>query len=113
MAEKFKSAYALLLNKYKIDEIYNYIFVDGLIHRCAKLLYRVGDVKIIDGFINGLANAIGSTSKSGRKLQTGYLQQYAFTMGLGLVVLGGVVLSIKIHSPLLIKQHDFIHFAPA
>jgi NADH-quinone oxidoreductase subunit L len=90
IADKFKGAYNLLLNKYKVDEIYNYIFVDGLVHKLAKILHSIGDVTIIDGFINGLANAIGSTSERGRKLQSGYVQQYAFTMGLGLVVLMGL-----------------------
>jgi len=90
IADKFKGAYTLLLNKYKVDEIYNYLFVDGLVHKTAKFLYTVGDVKIIDGFINGFADAIGRMSQSGKKLQTGYIQQYAFTMGLGLVVLVGL-----------------------
>ena len=89
-ANKFKGAYTLLLNKYKVDELYNYIFVDGLVHKLAKTLHSVGDVKIIDGFLNGLAATIGRTSEQGRKLQTGYVQQYAFTMGLGLVVLVGL-----------------------
>ncbi len=89
-ADKFKGGYNLLLNKYKVDEIYNYLFVDGLVHKVAKVLYTIGDVKIIDGFINGLAAAIGGTSEQGRKMQTGYVQQYAFTMGLGLVVLMGL-----------------------
>jgi NADH-quinone oxidoreductase subunit L len=90
IAEKFKGSYTLLYNKYKVDELYNYIFVDGLVHKLAKVLYGVGDVKIIDGFINGLANAIGNTSQAGKKLQTGFVQQYAFTMGLGLVLLVGL-----------------------
>ncbi|MGE5172601.1 MAG: NADH-quinone oxidoreductase subunit L [Betaproteobacteria bacterium] len=95
VANKFKGAYTLLLNKYKVDELYNYIFVDGLVHKMAKFLYTIGDVKIIDGFINGLAGAIGNTSQSGKKLQTGYVQQYAFTMGLGLVVLIGLYYVLK------------------
>ena len=95
IAKKFKGIYTLLLNKYRIDEIYNYIFVDGLVHKLAKVLYTVGDVKIIDGFINWSANAIGRTSESGRKLQTGYVQQYAFTMGLGFVVLAGLYYILK------------------
>ncbi len=90
IAEKFKGTYNLLLNKYKVDEIYNYIFVDGLVHKLAKFLYGIGDVKIIDGFINWLAAAIGKTSEKGRRLESGYVQQYAFTMGLGLVVLVGL-----------------------
>ncbi len=89
-AEKYKGMYTLLLNKYYVDEIYNAVFVNGLVHKTAKFLYTMGDVKIIDGFINGLASAIGRTSERGRKLQTGFVQQYAFTMGLGLVVLLGL-----------------------
>ncbi|HET6364054.1 MAG TPA: NADH-quinone oxidoreductase subunit L [Nitrospirota bacterium] len=90
IADRYHGIYTLLLNKYKVDEIYNYLFVDGLVHKVAKALYTIGDVKIIDGFINWFAGAIGSTSQSGKKLQTGYVQQYAFTMGLGLVVLVGL-----------------------
>jgi NADH-quinone oxidoreductase subunit L len=95
IADKFKGLYTLLLNKYKVDELYNYLFVDGLVHKVAKFLYTMGDVKIIDGFINGLANGIGTTSQRGKKLQTGYVQQYAFTMGLGLVVLVGLYFVLK------------------
>ena len=95
ISEKFKGAYALLLNKYYVDEIYNAVFVNGVVHKTAKFLYTIGDIKIIDGFINGLAGAIGSTSERGRKLQTGFLQQYAFTMGLGLVVLLGLYYVLK------------------
>jgi len=95
LAKKFSGTYNLLLNKYKVDEIYNYIFVDGLVHKLAKVLHGVGDVKIIDGFINGLASAIGNTSERGKKLQSGYVQQYAFTMGLGLVALAGLYYILK------------------
>jgi len=95
IAEKFKDGYSLFLNKYYVDEIYTYLFVDGLVHKTAKFLYTVGDVKIIDGLINGLATAIGSTSQRGKKLQSGFVQQYAFTMGLGLVVLLGLYYVLK------------------
>ena len=95
IAEKFKDGYSLFLNKYYVDEIYTYLFVDGLVHKTAKFLYTVGDVKIIDGLINGLASAIGSTSQRGKKLQSGFVQQYAFTMGLGLVVLLGLYYVLK------------------
>jgi NADH-quinone oxidoreductase subunit L len=95
IAEKFKGLYNLLLNKYWVDEVYNYIFVDGLVHKLAKFLHTVGDVKIIDGFINGTAAAIGRASERGRKLQAGFVQEYAFTMGLGLVVLMGLYYVLK------------------
>jgi len=95
IAEKFKGIYNLLLNKYRVDEVYNAIFVDGLVHKLAKFLHTTGDVKIIDGFINWSAAAIGRTSEQGRKLQTGFVQEYAFTMGLGFVVLMGLYYVLK------------------
>jgi NADH-quinone oxidoreductase subunit L len=95
IADKFKGLYNLLLNKYKVDEVYNYIFVDGLVHKLAKVLHGVGDVKIVDGAVNGVARLIGRTSEQGRKLQAGYVQEYAFTMGLGLVVLMGLYYVLK------------------
>ncbi len=95
IAKGFKGTYNLLLNKYRVDEIYNYIFVDGLVHRVARLLYTVGDVKIVDGAVNGIAKLIGKTSDRGRRVQSGYVQQYAFTMGLGLVLLAGLYYILK------------------
>ena len=64
-------------------------------HKLAKFLHTTGDVKIIDGFINWSAAAIGRTSEQGRKLQTGFIQEYAFTMGLGFVVLMGLYYVLK------------------
>jgi NADH-quinone oxidoreductase subunit L len=90
LAEKYRGVYTLLLNKYKVDELYNYLFVDGLVHKLAKVLHGIGDVKIVDGAVNGVARLIGRTSDQGRRLQTGFVQEYAFSMGLGLVVLIGL-----------------------
>jgi len=95
IAGKFSGLYDLLLNKYRVDEVYNAIFVNGLVHKLAKFLHTTGDVKIIDGFINWSAAAIGRTSEQGRKLQTGFVQEYAFTMGLGFVVLMGLYYVLK------------------
>ena len=95
LAKRFAGTYNLLLNKYKVDEVYNYLFVDGLVLKLSTFLYRIGDVKIIDGFINGLASAISRTSERARKLQTGFVQEYAFSMGVGLVVLVGLYYVLK------------------
>jgi NADH-quinone oxidoreductase subunit L len=94
-AEKFKDSYNLLLNKYKVDEFYNAVFVDGLVHRLANVLHSVADVKIVDGTVNGIARLIGRTSDESRKVQTGLVQEYAFSMGLGLAVLIGLYYALK------------------
>jgi len=95
IVEKFKGIYTLLLNKYKVDELYNFVFVNGLVHNLAKVLHGVGDVKIVDGAVNGIARLIGRTSEEGRKIQTGFVQEYAFSMGLGFVVLMGLYFVLK------------------
>ncbi|MDH4162243.1 MAG: NADH-quinone oxidoreductase subunit L [Nitrospirota bacterium] len=95
LAEKFSGVYTLLLNKYRVDELYNYLFVDGLVHKLAGVLHRIGDVKIVDGAVNGVARLIGQASERGRKMQTGFVQEYAFIMGLGLVVLIGMYYVVK------------------
>jgi NADH-quinone oxidoreductase subunit L len=51
-------------------------------------LWKVGDVKIIDGFfVNGTANMIGKFAGVLRRLQTGYIYHYAFAMIIGVFVL--------------------------
>jgi NADH-quinone oxidoreductase subunit L len=49
-------------------------------------LWRMGDVRLIDGLmVNGTAFLIGTTALQWRKIQTGYLYHYAFVMILGLI----------------------------
>ena len=79
--------YRFLLNKWYFDEIYEFLFV-----RPAKwlgtLLWKGGDGRTIDGFLNGVAMGIVPwfTRLAGRA-QSGYLFHYAFAMVLGLVIL--------------------------
>ena len=52
------------------------------------LLWKKGDVKLIDGWIvNGSAQLVGMVSAVMRHLQTGYLYHYAFAMIIGLLLL--------------------------
>jgi NADH-quinone oxidoreductase subunit L len=52
------------------------------------LLWRIGDVKIIDGLaVNGTARVIGWLSAAVRTVQSGYIYHYAFAMIIGLFLL--------------------------
>ncbi len=79
--------YAFLLNKWYFDELYEFVLV-----RPAKwlgsCLWKLGDGRIIDGAINGLAMGIipWFTRLAGRA-QSGYLFHYAFAMFVGLAVI--------------------------
>jgi NADH-quinone oxidoreductase subunit L len=50
-------------------------------------LYKIVDVKIIDGIVNGLAKLTGGTSEIIRRIQTGIVQNYAVMIVLGVLAL--------------------------
>jgi NADH-quinone oxidoreductase subunit L len=52
-------------------------------------LYRVIDVRVIDGFVNGLARISDLSSGTIRRIQTGMTQNYAVMIVVGLFVVVG------------------------
>ena len=76
----------LLVNKYYVDEIYHYIFVRGGTS-LSLALWRIFDVGFIDGIVNGIAQISKVWSEYLRKLQTGFVRQYALTILAGLVLI--------------------------
>jgi NADH-quinone oxidoreductase subunit L len=89
LAQSFGGIYRFLLNKWYFDELYNVIFVQPAI-RLSRVLWQVGDVTIIDGVPNGLAELTADGSKQVVRIQTGSLAVYAFVMLIGVVVLVGI-----------------------
>ncbi len=79
--------YNILDRKYYIDEIYSWLFAGGT-RTLGTVLWKIGDVKIIDGFfVNGAARIVGLTASIVRRYQTGYIYHYAFTMIVGIFVI--------------------------
>ena len=113
---QYGAAYPVLLNKYYIDELYDALFVNRA-KDAGKSLWRF-DGKIVDGLVNGSAQAttrsadgsnwwdrwivdgsvrfIGGFIKTFswpvRLVQTGYTQNYALVMILGVLIFIGYVL---------------------
>ncbi|MFL6621052.1 MAG: NADH-quinone oxidoreductase subunit L [Sulfurifustaceae bacterium] len=87
--------YLLLLNKYYIDEFNDRVFARGA-RALGSLLWRVGDVRLIDGLaVNGTARLVGWASAVIRHIQSGYVYHYAFAMILGLFLL----ITFFVHRP--------------
>ncbi|MEK6686276.1 MAG: NADH-quinone oxidoreductase subunit L [Pseudomonadota bacterium] len=79
--------YTLLDRKYYIDELYSWLFAGGT-RALGTVLWKYGDVKLIDGFfVNGAARAVVWTAALVRQCQTGYIYHYAFTMIVGIFVI--------------------------
>ncbi|MEO8513849.1 MAG: NADH-quinone oxidoreductase subunit L [Ignavibacteria bacterium] len=78
--------YNLLREKYKIDEIYDKIIVSPLVWLTG-IFYRILDVKIIDGAVNGTARFFNNLSLDWRKIQTGVIQDYALFSVAGILAI--------------------------
>ena len=76
--------YKFLLNKWYIDEIYNFIFVRP-VKWLARLFWKGGDGAVIDGFgPDGIAASVLYFTRRAVGLQTGFVYHYAFAMLLGI-----------------------------
>jgi NADH-quinone oxidoreductase subunit L len=88
LAEKQKGLYKLVFNKYYVDELYEILFINSL-KQLGIGLWRGFDEFVIDGTVNGIAYLIGWISGVMRRMQTGLVQNYAFSMIIGGVILVG------------------------
>ncbi len=88
LASRFKVAYQLLLNKYYVDEAYNFAVVETTLGT-ADGLWKFFDVKIVDGLVNGVAALMGWLGSIFRRLQTGLVSNYALMMTVGVVIIIG------------------------
>ncbi len=113
---RFSRLYDLLLNKYYVDEIYQAVFVngllalttastrfdlkfiDGIVNESARVTAAFSafngwlDLRFVDGIVNTLASGTVFSGSRLRKVQTGQVQSYLFA------VLGGVVVIILIRT---------------
>lgn len=80
------SFYDLLRDKYKVDEIYDTIFIRPL-RWLTEIFYKIFDVKIIDGAVNGTARFFSNLSIDWRKIQTGIVQDYALFSVAGILAI--------------------------
>ena len=87
MAAKNKGLYNILWNKYFVDEIYHNVFVAPMYKISLDFLWKIVDVQIIDGIVNGSARAIAVSAENLRKIQSGIAQNYALMMLFGIVAI--------------------------
>jgi NADH-quinone oxidoreductase subunit L len=72
-------------DKFYVDRLYDRVIVapgKAFARFCAATF----DTRVVDGFVNGVAWVVGSSSRTGRHVQTGYVRNYAVALLLGVVV---------------------------
>ena len=79
----------ILEDKYKVDELYDEVIVTPIETVSREGLWKVVDVKIIDGFVNGVAKMFGALAGVLRYTQTGFARNYAAVILIGAIVVIG------------------------
>lgn len=92
LASRFRPLYNLLRDKYKVDELYDAVVVTPIQKTSELFLWKIFDVQIVDGVVNGVPKLIGLFSSVARKMQTGIAQSYVFVFVLGVVVILGILI---------------------
>ena len=87
LAKQHVLLYEFLLNKWYVDEIYEFLFVRPA-KRLGTFLWKKGDGWLIDGFgPDGVSARVLDVTRNVVRLQTGFLYHYAFAMLIGVAAL--------------------------
>jgi NADH-quinone oxidoreductase subunit L len=120
LAQRWPGVYRAVSNKYFVDEAYEKVFVRGVALDGGRMLWEVDatvvdlipngaaavtrgsswiasvfDQYVVDGLVNGVANALQGLYGVFRRAQTGRVQNYALVMGGGLFCLVAVYLLFR------------------
>ena len=87
----FPGLHRAVYNKWYIDELYDFIFINPC-KALGRFLWKGFDVVVIDGIVNGVAQAVMGVGGVIRYMQTGQIHNYAWTMAVGVVVIIGYYL---------------------
>jgi NADH-quinone oxidoreductase subunit L len=88
---RMKVGYRVLLNKYYVDEFYNAMVVQPLV-LFSKGLWKIFDVGVIDGMVNGAGRVMRGTGSFLRPIQSGFTGNYAAAIMIGAIVIVGFVM---------------------
>ncbi len=75
-----------LANKWYVDELYEALVIKP-IERVASFFNKVVDIKIIDGFVNGVGRSVQYGARQLRLLQSGQVGSYVLIMVISLILL--------------------------
>jgi NADH-quinone oxidoreductase subunit L len=73
-----------IAHKFYIDEIYDKVFVNPIAW-CGRMFHSVLENKVIDGFVNGVGQAVNYGSNVFKYLQNGNIEYYVLGMTIGII----------------------------
>ncbi|MDR3605293.1 MAG: NADH-quinone oxidoreductase subunit L [Syntrophaceae bacterium] len=91
IVERFSGLHRLVFNKYWIDELYDFLFVNSIVE-FSRFLWKKFDEAVVDGAVNGVAAVVRTFGSVLRLLQTGLVKDYALSVLVGAMVVIGYLL---------------------
>ena len=89
LRKKWEWAYKISLNKWYVDELYNFLLIKPVHLLTNHFLWRFFDLNVLDRIVNSSGTAVRTSGNTIRPLQNGLTQNYAiiFTFGTFLILL--------------------------
>ncbi len=91
----FAPLYILFSRKYYFDELYEQVFVVGILQNGIFRLIELFDIYVVDGIVNGVAKIAITSGNVFRRLQTGQLQSYGLAIVLGVLIIMVVLFAYR------------------
>jgi NADH-quinone oxidoreductase subunit L len=88
---KSEGLHKLLYNKYYVDELYHAAVIGPLVWLSRNVFWKVVDVGIIDGTVNGIATGTTAVGDTTRHTQSGNTRSYAVWVLVGAIVVFGII----------------------
>ncbi len=86
LMKSFRAIHTTLMNKYFVDELYDSTVVSPILDGSRNILWKVGDVRLIDGAVNGAGKVAGWVGSLVRTAQSGYIRNYAAWVVVGAIL---------------------------
>jgi len=94
-------AYKVLYKKYYVDELYQAVVIGPLMWLSRNVFWKVVDVGIIDGTVNGIAGGTTAVGDTVRHTQSGNTRSYAVWVLVGAIVVFAIIFWPILH-PVLV-----------
>lgn len=89
IAKDIEPLYDASNNKWYVDEIYDYLFVQPFSYLCDLAAHF--DQTVIDGAVNGVASVLKDTALTLQSAQTGVIRSYATLMAIGAAIIVAII----------------------
>ena len=77
----------ILEHKYYVDELYDSAIINPINVGSREGLWKLFDLSVIDGIVNGLGRSVAQIGAVVRYLQTGFVRSYAAVILLGALLI--------------------------